>query len=164
MQAQKKKILYFITQSEYGGAQRYCFDLANNLKSDFEAAVALGEQGHSGKLTKLLAESKIKVFVVPHLKRNISPLNDVLALFKIIKLIKSFRPNIIHLNSSKISILGSIASLFISRPALRVVYTVHGWVFNEPLPLLLKWFYIFAEKTTAIFKHKIICGQIILEL
>ena len=30
------KILYFITQSEYGGAQRYVFDLADNLKKDFE--------------------------------------------------------------------------------------------------------------------------------
>jgi glycosyltransferase involved in cell wall biosynthesis len=149
-----KKILYFITQSEFGGAQRYVFDLANNLKVDFKVAIAMGEQGKYGKLAKILAKNNIEYFIIPNLKRNISPINDILALFEIIKLIKNYQPDIIHLNSSKISILGSIASLFIKT---KTVYTVHGWVFNEPLPAWLKYFYLYAEKITAKLKNKIIC-------
>jgi len=149
-----KKILYFITQSEFGGAQRYVFDLANNLKGDFQIAVAMGEQGKDGKLAKILTKNNIEYFIIPSLKRNISPINDILALKKIIKLAKNYRPDIIHLNSSKISILGSLASLFTKT---KVVYTVHGWVFNEPLPAWLKYFYLYAEKLTARFKNKIIC-------
>lgn len=152
-----KKILYFITQSEFGGAQRYVFDLANNLKGEFEVAVALGEQANNGKLAKILEENNIKYFIIPHLKRSISPFNEILALLEIIKLIKQHKPDVIHLNSSKISILGSIASLCVMRSTLRVVYTVHGWVFNEPLPAWLKYFYLYAEKFTAGFKDKIIC-------
>ena len=76
------KILYFITQSEYGGAQRYVFDLANNLKREFEVAVALGEQGKDGKLAKKLEENNIKYYIIPHLKRSISPLNEILAFLK----------------------------------------------------------------------------------
>ncbi|OGF23825.1 hypothetical protein A3H09_01740 [Candidatus Falkowbacteria bacterium RIFCSPLOWO2_12_FULL_45_13] len=156
-----KKILYFITQSEYGGAQRYCFDLANNLKNGQSVAVAFGEQGNNGKLTKILTENNIKYFIIPHLKRNISPINDFFAFFEIIKLIKNYHPNIIHLNSSKISILGSIAALFakskIENQKSKILYTVHGWVFNEPLPGWLKYFYLRAEKFTARFKDKIIC-------
>ncbi|MDO8667571.1 MAG: glycosyltransferase family 4 protein [bacterium] len=156
-----KKILFFITQSEFGGAQRYVFDLANNLKGDFEVAVALGEQANNGKLAKILSENNIKYYIIPHLKRSISPINDILAFFEIIKLIKSYRPDIVHLNSSKISILGSIAAfvikLRVASYELRVIYTVHGWVFNEPLPICQKWFYKFAEKFTARFKDKIIC-------
>ncbi|MFH0955618.1 MAG: glycosyltransferase family 4 protein [Candidatus Falkowbacteria bacterium] len=148
------KILYFITQSEFGGAQRYVFDLANNLKGDFQVAVALGEQGNNGKLAKILQENNIEHFVIPHLKRNLSPINDLLAFFQIIKLIKNYQPDIIHLNSSKISVLGSMACLF-TKP--KTVYTVHGWVFNEPLPAWLKYFYLYAEKFTAGFKNKIIC-------
>ena len=153
------KILYFITQSEYGGAQRYVFDLANNLKSDFQVAVAMGEQGKDGRLAKKLDENDIKYFILPHLKRDISPLNEILAFFEIIKLIKKFQPDIIHLNSSKISILGSLAGLFIKLKIknLKIIYTVHGWVFNEPLPAPVKWFYLWAEKFTAKFKDKIIC-------
>jgi len=153
------KILYFITQSEYGGAQRYVFDLANNLGREFEVAVALGEQGKDGKLAKKLEENNIKYYIIPHLKRSISPLNEILAFFEISKLIKNYQPNIIHLNSSKISILGSLAGLFIKLKIknLKIIYTVHGWVFNEPLPAPVKWFYLWAEKFTAKFKDKIIC-------
>ncbi|MFA5359802.1 MAG: glycosyltransferase family 4 protein [Patescibacteria group bacterium] len=149
-----KKILYFITQSEFGGAQRYVFDLANNLKSDFKVAIAMGEQEKDLKLAKILTENNIEYFIIPNLKRSISPINDLSALFEIIKLIKNYQPDIIHLNSSKISILGSIASLFTKT---KTVYTVHGWVFNEPLPAWLKYFYLYAEKLTARFKNKIIC-------
>ncbi|MBU4374900.1 glycosyltransferase, partial [Patescibacteria group bacterium] len=103
---------------------------------------------------------------IPHLKRAISPINDLKALFEIIKLIKKIKPNIIHLNSSKISILGSIAFAFIRIFAISgiriyshisVIYTVHGWVFNESLPSWKKLFYKYVEKFTAILKNKIIC-------
>ena len=55
-----KKILYFITQSEFGGAQRYVFDLANNLNAEFAVAVAIGEQGNNGKLAKILTENNFQ--------------------------------------------------------------------------------------------------------
>lgn len=151
------KILYFITQSEFGGAQRYVFDLVSNLRGEFQVAVAIGEQKNNGILAKILQKNNIEYFIISHLKRNISPINDVIAFFKIIKLIKKYQPDIIHLNSSKISILGSLASLLAGRKSLRVIYTVHGWVFNEPLPAWLKSFYLRAEKFTAKFKNKIIC-------
>jgi len=149
-----QKILYFITQSEFGGAQRYVFDLAMNLKADFRVAVALGEPGENGTLAKLLLKNNIPYFIIPHLKRGISPLKEILALKEIMKLLKDYRPDIIHLNSSKISVLGSIAAIFTKA---KTVYTVHGWVFNEPLPAALKWFYLRLEKFAARFKDKIIC-------
>ncbi|MBU4256795.1 glycosyltransferase family 4 protein [Patescibacteria group bacterium] len=184
----KKTILYLITQSELGGAQRYVFDLAINLKQEFNVAVAFGEQGERGELTDKLKQAEIAYYTIPHLKRAISPINDFLAFIEIIKLIKKIKPDIIHLNSSKISILGSLAaktcSLFRVPPAAHprprtpgcvplprasasagkraagqacsVIYTVHGWVFNEPMPKWQKLFYKYAEKFTALFKDKII--------
>ena len=49
----KKTILYIITQSELGGAQKYVFDLAINFKNEFNISVAVGEQGEQGELIKL---------------------------------------------------------------------------------------------------------------
>jgi len=157
----KKNILYLITRAELGGAQRYVLDLANNLQGEFNITVAFGKQDTNGELAEKLKIAGINNYNIPHLKRAISPIDDFLALVEIIKLIKKIKPNIIHLNSSKISILGSIASLIIkfqvSSFKFQVVYTVHGWVFNEPLPRWLKLFYFWAEKITALFKNKIIC-------
>lgn len=156
-----RKILYLVTQSELGGAQRYILDLAKNLKNDFEISVAFGEQSDEDELASKLRQNNIKFYTIPHLKRAISPLNDILAIFQIAKLIIKIKPNIIHLNSSKISILGSIATLIskllIVNCKLSIVYTVHGWVFNEPMPKWKKIFYTCAEKWTARFKDKIIC-------
>ena len=51
------KILYIITKSNWGGAQKYVFDLAQNaVKKDFEVAVALGGEG---ELKKKLQEINI---------------------------------------------------------------------------------------------------------
>ena len=42
----KKKVLFLITKSNWGGAQRYVFDLATNLDPEqFEVVVALGGNG-----------------------------------------------------------------------------------------------------------------------
>jgi len=157
----QKTILYLITQSELGGAQRYCLDLAINLKNEFNVILAFGEQGGKGELAKKLDKEKIKYYSIPYLKRSISPISDFLALIQIVKLIKKIKPDIIHLNSSKISILGgvaaSISKLLITNYQLQIVYTAHGWVFNEPMPVWQKIFYKYAEKITAYFKEKIIC-------
>jgi glycosyltransferase involved in cell wall biosynthesis len=157
----KQKILYLITQSEEGGAQRYVFDLAKSLKDEFEIAVAFGEQGEKGELAKKLTAKNIPAYTLPHLKRAISPFNDWRALFEIKKLIEKIQPDIIHLNSSKISILGSLAYLLvkskIENRKSKIIYTAHGWVFNEPMPTWKKLFYKYAEEITARWKDKIIC-------
>ena len=159
-----KKILYIITQSELGGAQSYVFDLAKNLKEEYEISVAFGlsrnqrgEPGDDGELAKSLKGEGIAGFILPHLKRSISPINDLLAFFEIKRLIKKLKPDIIHLNSSKISILGSLAARSLNPGKSRIIYTAHGWVFNEPMPGIKKAFYLWAEKFTARFKDKIIC-------
>jgi glycosyltransferase involved in cell wall biosynthesis len=163
----KKTILYLITQSEFGGAQRYVFDLAMNLKNEFNIIVAFGG-GENEEFTEKLKENNIEYYILKNLKREISPINDFLAIFEIIKLIKKIKPDIIHLNSSKISILGSFAAKICyvlrvprfareARRACYVIYTVHGWVFNEPLSKWKKSFYFRAEKFTSLFKDRIIC-------
>ncbi|MFH0892605.1 MAG: glycosyltransferase [Candidatus Falkowbacteria bacterium] len=153
MPSSKKTILYLITQSELGGAQKYIYDLARSLKDEFNIAVAYGKQGHGGELAQKLRQIGVDNFAVPGLKREISPLSDLTALVNIIKIIRRLKPDIIHLNSSKISILGSIAGIFAPKSA--IIYTAHGWVFNEPERNHGK--YRCLEKFTAKFKDKIIC-------
>jgi glycosyltransferase involved in cell wall biosynthesis len=155
-----KTILYLITQSEMGGAQKYVFDLALGLKDEFNVCVGMGggeEKG--GEFAQKLKESNLEYYILKNLKREISPIKDFFTILEIIKLIKKLKPDVIHLNSSKISILGSIATklCYVLRVPCYVIYTVHGWVFNEPLAKWKKLFYFFAEKLTAIFKDKIIC-------
>ena len=167
-----KKLLYVITQGEWGGAQRYVFDLATNLGSEFQVIVAVGEPNGKKDLQekiRKLQDYKIEILQLDHLVRNISPWHDFLAIIELRRLYKKLRPDIIHLNSSKAGILGSIAGYGLparhagasqveglwAKGYGKIVYTVHGWVFNEPLSTLRKKIYFYLEKFTARLKNKI---------
>lgn len=139
-----KKVLFVITKSNWGGAQRYVYDLATNLtKTDFEVKVALGGPPAGGGLLKeKLDEAKIETIPIPHLQRNINIAKELLSFFSLIKIFGKEKPDIIHLNSSKIGGLGAAAAL-VSKTLIRLfdkqnknynpktIFTVHGWAFNE---------------------------------
>ncbi len=150
-----KKILYLVTQSDWGGAQKYVYDLATNLSQNNNIIVAGGEQCENGELAQRLKEKNITYHPISHLKRAILPWHDFLAFWQIVKLIKQEKPDIIHLNSTKISILGSLAGQWCKAP--KIIFTAHGWVFSEELSWFKKTLYTILEKWTAKFKHQIIC-------
>lgn len=132
------KILYIVTQSEWGGAQAYIFDLANNLpKNKYQVAVASGPG--SGEFLRRLRASAIPVHQLKYLTRAVNPLYDLLAVGEIKKLIKKFKPGIVHLNSSKAGVVGSLSARLAKTP--KIIYTAHGFVFNENLNPIKKIIY-----------------------
>ncbi len=146
------KIIYLITQSELGGAQKNVLDLAVSLKNDYEILVAAGPEGQ-GQLLKELEKQKIKTKKLSWLRRSVNPLFDFLAFWEIKNLLKKEKPDILHLHSSKAGILGSLAA----SPKTKIVYTVHGAVFEAAFSSLAKKIFLMLEKWTARFKNKIIC-------
>ena len=161
----KKKILYLLTQTHYGGAQKYVHDLARGLdKERYEVIVGVGEGTQEPWLTDLV-DAGIDVMRLKHVKRNLNLWHDIMSSFELYKLYKLVQPNVIHINSSKIGATGSVvAKIFnITSYGLRVtdyskvIYTVHGLVLNEPLALWRKLYYWIAEFIGAQFKNTLIC-------
>jgi len=144
------KILFLVTQSTWGGAQRYIYDLATNLNSKYEIKVAAGGYG---ELLKQLEKEKIKTCSLKYLKRSINPYNEIRAFFEILSLLKKERPDIIHINSSKGTVLASLAGRLTKT---KIIYTVHGSVFVAHSSWLIKKIYLWIEKTFSYFKDKII--------
>lgn len=141
-----KKILYVLTKSGIGGAQKYVKDLAENLdKNKFETKILCG-----GKDIKWLSNKTYPWLLF---------INDWLAVFELVKIFKNERPGAIHLNSSKAGVIGAIACLFMGKKRPQIIFTAHGWVFNHTNELnwFVKNFYIFLHKTSSLFMSKIIC-------
>ena len=140
----KRKLLIVITKGNWGGAQRYVYDLATNLpKRQFEVIVAAGE---GDILPARLTEAGIKTIFLPRLGRDVRVGNDWKSFFSLLKLFRNEKPDIIHLNSSKVGILGALAARIynflqtkkLTKPALpsgrlqaKIIFTAHGWAFNE---------------------------------
>lgn len=59
---------------------------------------------------------------------HIAPYQDLLSLIRIVKIIHKYSPDVIHLHSSKVGILGRIACRIISR-SKSCFYTPHGYSF-----------------------------------
>ncbi len=130
----RKKILFVITKSNWGGAQRYVYDLAMLLPSEhYDAVVALGGEGI---LYDLLKEKGFKVHVLKSLKRDISFFDELRAFFELIAIIRKEHPDILHVNSSKAGALGALAGRICR--VRRIIFTAHGWAFNEDRPLWQK--------------------------
>lgn len=145
----KKKILYVITKSNWGGAQRYVFDLATNLpKARFDVAVIMGGTGElGGKLT----EAGIRIIQAKRLERNIGIINDIAAFFELIKIFIREKPVIIHLNSSKAGGLGGLAGRITG--VRKIIFTAHGWAFNEERNIVSRFLIRCASWLTVAFSH-----------
>lgn len=149
---EKVKILYVITKSVWGGAQRYVFDLAANLPKDkFDIMVACGG---NGPLIGKLAEKQIRIIPVPCLERDINLKKEIISLFSLWRIFKREKPDIVHLNSSKIGGLGALAGRLSGVP--KIIFTAHGWPFEENRNFLTKAVIWFLCWLTALFSHQII--------
>ena len=72
---QKKKILYCITKSNWGGAQRYVYDLATGISREkYEVAVVLGG---NGKLKEKLEMAGIRTIPISALQRDVGIIKDI---------------------------------------------------------------------------------------
>lgn len=157
-----KKILLVVTQSHWGGAQRYVYDLALGLKkSGFLVTIAVGASSlvKENNVDNEVFFSKIKQLHLPihqlrFLTRSIRPCKDFLAVCELYKFIKKEKFDIVHLNSSKAGLIGSLSAKLAGCP--KIIFTAHGFVFNEPMNKIKKIFYICLEKFASLFRDKII--------
>ncbi|MEK7574745.1 MAG: glycosyltransferase [Patescibacteria group bacterium] len=163
----KLKILFLITKSNFGGAQRYVFDLATHLpKEQFESVVALGG---SGALKEKLETEDIETITIPGLERDIHVLKEIHVFISIFKIIRGVKPDIIHLNSSKAGALGALAARFYTlflklfplrgisrRETTKVIFTVHGFAFKEKRKPMTKKIIEYVSWLTLALSHQTI--------
>lgn len=155
----KKRVLFVITQSEFGGAQRFLMEFLPRLNRDkYELMVVSGTSEKSG-LSEVLKRDGITTRTLPSLRRKIGPWSDFRAYLGIRTLIKDFQPDTLFLCSSKAGGLGSLAAVFPSKSGTRVIYRIGGWSFNDPRPFYQKWGLIFFEWLSSGWKDVIILNN-----
>lgn len=128
------KVLFVITKSNYGGAQRYVYDLATAMaRTGDDVAVAFGGTGKrgakTGTLEAKLEEAGIRTIRVRHFMRDVSFVGDLRALGELIRIIRTERPEVLHVTSSKAGGLGALAGRILRVP--RIIFTSHGLVYDE---------------------------------
>lgn len=147
------RILLGITKSNFGGAQRYVYDLALGAKKEgHDVAVLCGGEG---PLVERLRDAKIRVIPLPHLSRDIKIMSEIKSFIQIWQILKSERPEVFHINSSKMGGLGALAGRVLG--VKKVIFTAHGWAFNEPRRKFERLLIKKLSWLTVLLSHKTIC-------
>lgn len=113
------KILHVVTLSELGGAQSVVLNLAIESSEIGHQVMVVSSKG--GDLWKVLPDTILK-WEIEALHREVRPLDDLKVFFELRKIFRQFAPDVIHLHSSKIGLVGRFAF-----PSKRIIYTVHGF-------------------------------------
>jgi len=143
------RIFYVITKANFGGAQRYVYDLAREAKErGHDVTVVFGEDG---RLRELLDKEGIPSIRLKSLERNVSVSGDFSTFVELFRLFWNTKPDVIHLNSSKIGALGALAGRLAR--VKRIIFTAHGWAVGEDRPDWQKALIAFIHWWTVVCTH-----------
>lgn len=147
------KIALAVTLAEPGGVQQFLAGFSVWLKNQGHEVTIIA--GDGTWLEERCQANNIPFIRLKKMGREINPLRDPSAILELRRVLKELKPDAIHLNSAKMSVVGSIAARLAGVP--RVAYRIGGWTFREVLPTHKLWLYRSLEKWTGRLKDVIVC-------
>ena len=159
----KKRVAQIITVSEMGGAQKHVFLLTKSLIERGYEVDVIAQGG--GDLVNKIEEVGGTFINNPYMVRDINPVMDIKNILYLKKLFKERKYDIVHCHSSKGGLVGRIGARFAGVKS--IIYTAHGFVFNEPMGKIKRKIYIaieyigskFGKKIIAVSKKDYYCGK-----
>ncbi|MDX1945794.1 MAG: glycosyltransferase family 4 protein [Pirellulaceae bacterium] len=128
------RVAHLITRMIVGGAQENtlfnCQDLIR-IHGDEVLLVTGPSDGPEGKLLAGAGEGRggeVPTRIVPEMRRAIVPWQDASCYFALKRVLREFRPDVVHTHSAKAGFLGRLAAWSLKVPA--IVHTVHGAPFH----------------------------------
>ena len=120
-------VMRIITRLAGGGPPIHATLLNRHLDSHgFDSVLVFGNCGPTERNMEYLIEKTDKVERIPALGASPSPIHDLQALVQLWRLIRRYRPDIVHTHTAKAGVLGRMAAVFAGCPC--VVHTYHGHV------------------------------------
>ena len=125
-----------------GGPAVHVILLTAGLRArGYATCLAVGrESAREGNMLDLAAAKGVECLQLGALGREIRPLADARALWDLCRLIRRFRPHVVHTHTAKAGVLGRVAARLSGVPV--VVHTYHGHVLRS----------YFGPATTAVFR------------
>ena len=135
----KKKLVYIVTKSSWGGAQKYVYDLAQSLKDDYEVEIWCGpnELGTQTSLINKAIDAGISVRCIKDLGRDFNLKKELCVWNDLYRMMKIHKPDILHLNSTKVGGFGAVIGRLCK--VKKIIFTAHGLANFEDRP----WWQIF---------------------
>jgi glycosyltransferase involved in cell wall biosynthesis len=152
--SKKIKILRVVSRLNIGGPTLNVKYLTEGLDSEiYETRLISGtvspNEGDMSYITRFDGDIQIDV---PELQREIDIIKDTIALFKVLKIVFDYRPDIIHSHTSKAGTIARCAAMIfnlLSKKKTIIVHTYHGHVLEGYFSALKSKLVFFIERMLA---------------
>lgn len=148
------RILRIINRFNLGGPAYNVAYLTKYLAPEYETLLIGGDKEPDEESSLFIfKEMGIEPLVIKEMNRSVNFLQDIKAYYRIKKIIKEFKPDIVHTHAAKAGALGRLAAYNCKVPI--IVHTFHGHVFHSYFGRLKTTIYknierFLAKKTTTI--------------
>jgi glycosyltransferase involved in cell wall biosynthesis len=129
--ARPVKVLRVITRLNIGGPAIHTILLTHALNDGrtFASTLVAGMTApHEGDMLALAREKGVVPTFLPSLGREISPLDDLVSLAKMVRFIRQIKPDVVHTHMAKAGTVGRLAAHMCG--VRLIVHTYHGHVFH----------------------------------
>lgn len=127
------RVLRVLTRLGAGGPPLHCALLARELETfGYETVLAVGRCGEADSDMSYVLDGRTRVEWIEDMRPAPSPWADVKAVWSLYRLMRRFRPDIVHTHTAKAGALGRLAAFAARIPV--VVHTFHGHVFHGYFP------------------------------
>lgn len=149
------KILRIINRFNLGGPTYNVAYLSKFLAPEYETLLVGGIQDKNETSSDYITSKLgLEPIIIDEMQREINGVNDLIAYRKITKIIKSYKPDIVHTHASKAGFLGRYAAMNNNVPT--IVHTFHGHIFHSYFNRYKTKFFKTIERTLAKNTSKII--------
>lgn len=123
------RVLRVIARLNVGGPSLHVTYLAHGLaERGYETTLVAGDVGRGEESMAFVAEGAgVDVVRLPGLSRALSPIRDVAAAWRLARIVRRVRPDVVHTHTAKAGAVGRLGAILSgTRPV--VVHTFHGHV------------------------------------
>jgi glycosyltransferase involved in cell wall biosynthesis len=145
----KPRLLIILNRLSIGGPATNTLSVAAELCTDFDILLLAGEHLPDEQSADFLLETYkgFRVQKIKTLTRSVYLWKDLLSYFQIKKIIKEFKPHIVHTHGAKPGVLGRIAAWRLNVPV--ILHTFHGHIFHSYFSVLTTKLIISIERALA---------------
>ncbi len=124
------RVLILINRLNLGGPAFHVATLTKYLSPEFEMLLVAGTKDDSEESSDYIVKNMGLNFVsLPEMHRSLNPFKDYRSYKALRKMIREFKPDIVHTHAAKAGALGRLAALHEKVPV--IIHTFHGHVFHS---------------------------------
>ena len=111
------RVLRIIARLNIGGPAIHTILLTRHMQSlGYETLLVTGQVGaEEGDMTYLAESQAVKPIIIPQLGRRLRSADDLMAFFRVLRLLFKFRPQIVHTHTAKAGTVGRMAAFVYNR-------------------------------------------------